>query len=162
MFSRAVRRPSPVPLLHGRGAGFVERHPVPGTDLVDIGAGPAGIEIGVRAAGFVGAGAGDDDQRIARRDDPPGANEHPDDPGGIRRGEHVLHLHRLEHHELATGADVDALVRHLDHRARELRAHGFLPRIQLDRGDRDLGLIGLCRRDQFGQSLREKAGGGLA
>ena len=141
-----------VALGHSGLPTLVEGDQVALPDLVEVG--PRPVEIHCRRGRFavaVGAGPGEDQQWIAGADDLAGRHQDADRPQRIRRDQRVLHLHRLEHHQLRAGAEIGAVGRRLDDGAGQLRAQHFLARVELHRRDQGVVLVGQRRGREFGE-----------
>ena len=123
-----------VPLGNRGLPALVEGEQMAVPDLVEVGARPVEIDCG-RTRFAVGPAP----VRVKTSNGSPvpttwpGVTRYADGAQRIRRDEHVLHLHRLEHDHLAAGTELDALGRNLDHGAGQLRAQHLLARVQLDR-----------------------------
>ena len=111
-----------VPLGNRRLSSFVEGEQVPTTDVVEVFARPVQINVCRIVCRRALAGADEDHQRVPGPDDLPGRDQRPDSAHRVRGSQHVLHLHRFEHHQLRARSELGAFRRDLDHGAGQLRA----------------------------------------
>jgi len=148
-----------VPLGNRSLATLVKGEQVPLPDLVEVGAWPVEIDGSDRGlAGGSGAGAGEDHQRIPGSDDLARRHEIADRSQCVRCDEDVLHFHRLEHDQLAAGAELDTNGGDLDHGAGQLRTQHFLTREELEHRNTRVVLTRQRRGRQLRKLLVDESG----
>ena len=151
-----------VPLGNGFRPALVAGEQMPTTDLIEVSTSPVQVECGdVFGAGAV-AGAGEHQHRVSGSDHLPRRHQSPDRAHRVRRGQHMLHFHGLEHRQLRACRELGSFGRNLDYGASQLRPQHFLTRIQFQPRESGLMTARLRGDHKGGKVVVDEVGGGQA